>query len=58
MTDKIVRAFKSRTFWSAVVMFLVAGVDGIKDLIPEALQLPIDGVLTLLVGYFRVNPKV
>ncbi len=56
--NKFLLVFRSRTFWAAVVLFLVAGVDGIKDLIPEALQLPINGLLTLLVGYFRVNPKV
>lgn len=56
--NKYLGLLKSRTFWSAVVLFLVAGVDGIKDLIPHAVQLPLDVVLTALVGYFRANPKV
>lgn len=56
--DKIKLALKSRTFWTVVVLFIVGGFDGVKDLIPQALQLPLEGFLTLLAGYFRVNPKV
>ncbi len=55
--NKIKSVLKSRTFWTAVILFLVAGVDGIKDLIPQVLQLPLEGLLTLLVGWFRVNPR-
>lgn len=57
MIKKILSALKSRTFWTVVVLFLVSGVDGIRETIPEGLQLPIDGFLTILAGYFRVNPR-
>lgn len=58
MNNKIIAVLKSRTFWTAVVLFLVAGVEGIRDMIPAAAQTPINFILTILIGYFRVNPKV
>lgn len=58
MKAKIILALKSRTFWSAVALFVVSGIDGVKDLIPVSAQLPIDAILTAMVGYFRVNTRV
>ena len=57
MKSKILAALKSRTVWTGVVLFLVAGVDGIKDLIPQTIQMPLDIVLTYLIVHFRVNAK-
>ncbi len=57
MKTKIIQALQSRTFWTGVLLFLVAGVEGIRDMIPASLQLPISAVLAILVGYFRVSPR-
>ena len=50
-------ALKSRTVWMGVCMFLVAGITGVQDMIPEAVRTPLLGILTFAVAYFRVNPK-
>lgn len=54
---KILMALKSRTVWTVVVLFLVSGVQGIQDLLPASAVVPIQGLLTFLVAYFRVTPK-
>lgn len=49
--------FKSRTFWTIVVLFLVSGVTAIRAFIPTAIQPVVDGVLSLLAIYFHANPS-
>jgi hypothetical protein len=56
--EKIIKALSSRTVWSVIVLFLISGVDGIQQFIPADMLTPIQFALTLLAGYFRVNPKV
>ena len=46
---------RSRTFLSGLLLFLVAGFDGIRHLIPGDHYTVIAGLLALAVGYFRVN---
>jgi len=55
--DKVKMALGSRTVWSAVVMFLVAGVSAVQDVIPDGYVTVIQAVLTALTVYFRVNPQ-
>jgi len=55
--QKVLQALSSRTVWSAILMFLVAGVTGIQDLLPADLVTPVLGFLTIAVAYFRVNPQ-
>lgn len=55
--NKILVLLKSRTVWTIVVLFLVSGVEGIKDMIPVAAQTPVQFILSALAAYFRVNPK-
>lgn len=50
------KIFKSRTFWAAVIAFLVAVVPQAEELLGGAFE-PVMGLLTLLVGYFKVNPS-
>lgn len=57
MQAKIIAALKSRTFWSAVLLFVVSGIDGVRESIPAVVLEPLQVVLTLAVGYFRVNTK-
>lgn len=54
---KLLLALRSRTFWTVVVMFVVNGVTGIREFIPESLLPVVDGVLGLLAIYFRINPR-
>lgn len=56
--SKLWKVFQSRTFWTIVVMFVVNGITGIRDLIPVAYLPFIDGALGLLAIYFRANPRV
>jgi len=52
------KVFSSRTVWTIVVLFLINGVGGIREFIPEGLLPVIDAVLGLAAIYFRVSPKV
>jgi len=52
------KVFSSRTVWVVVVLFLVNGVTGVREFIPEGLLPIIDAVLSLSAVYFRVNTKV
>ncbi len=55
--NKILLAFKSRTFWTVVVLFVINGITGIRALIPPAWLPFVDGLLALLIAYFHVNPS-
>jgi len=49
---------KSRTVWTIVILFVINGIGGIRDLIPSGLLPIIDALLSILAVYFRVNPKM
>ena len=49
--------FKSRTFWTLVVMFVVNGVSAIHSSIPANLMPLIDGILGIATIYFKMNPS-
>lgn len=55
--DKILKALKSKTFWTAVVLFAIAGFEGVRELIPANLVVPVEACLTFLIGYFKVTPS-
>ena len=54
MLQKLLR---SRTFWTIAVMFLVGGVEGIAQFIPDSFEPVILGGLGLLATYFKLNPS-
>lgn len=54
---KFGQVFKSRTFWTLVVLFVVNGVSGVHDMIPASLLPVVDGLLGILTVYFHVNPS-
>lgn len=56
--DKIIKLAKSRTFWTLVVLFLLNGVEGIRESIPEGAYMPLNAILTAMGAYFRANTKV
>ena len=55
--DKIIKALTSRTVWSVIILFLISGVDGVQNLVPADMLTPIQFVLALLAGYFKVTPS-
>ena len=55
--EKLYQALSSRTVWTVVAMFVLAGFEGIRDLIPAAAQTPVFAVLGALAAYFRVNAR-
>ena len=51
------KMFQSRTVWVIILMFVVNGVSGIREVIPANALPIIDALLTLAAIYFRVKPK-
>lgn len=47
--------FKSRTFWSLVVMFVVNGYAAISGQVPSGIDMVINFALTSLATYFHIN---
>ena len=55
---KVPKIIKSRTVITIVVLFLIGGIGGIRDFIPESILPIITAILSALAVYFRVKPKV
>jgi hypothetical protein len=56
--NKITQALTSRTVWTVVVIVLLNTVPALKNMFPSAAWLDsVNGLLTLLAGYFHVNPS-
>lgn len=56
---KYINLIKSRTFWTIVALFVINGVGGIKEFIPDGFLPVVDAILGLLMIYFaKVAPKV
>jgi len=50
------KLLKSRTVWCFIVMFIVSGVEGVRELIPEMWLPALNAALGLLGVYFRISP--
>lgn len=55
--NKIIAGLKSRTVWTAFVMFLINTIPMISEVLPEQWKAFANSVLGLLVFYFRVTPS-
>ncbi len=55
--QKISLALRSRTTWTIVVIFIINGVQGIREFIPPGLLTFVDLALSYAAVYFRVNRK-
>lgn len=55
--ETIVKALRSRTFWTIVMMFLIGGTEAISGLVPDELTTPILFVLGALATYFKLRPS-
>lgn len=49
--------FKSRTFWTVVVMFIVGGTNAVASFIPVGIEPIVMLALGGLATYFHVNPS-
>jgi hypothetical protein len=47
--------FKSRTFWTSVLLFAFNGFSAISGSIPDTYSVPINFVLGALITYFHVS---
>ena len=47
--------FRSRTFYTIIVMFLVGGFQGIAPVMPSGLETVIMGALGLIAAYFHLK---
>ena len=54
----MIKLLKSRTTWTAIVMYLINFAPGLKSIVPDEWKPLVDGLLTLGIFYFRANPKV
>lgn len=57
MLEKILKLLKSRQFWTIVLLFIVNGIEGVKEFMPANALPIINSILGLLSVYFRVSPK-
>jgi hypothetical protein len=49
---------KSRTVWTLVIAFVLAGFQSLEGSIPEEVFSFVMMILTAIATYFRVNPRV
>lgn len=56
--EKVIKLAKSRTFWTLIVLFLLNGVEGVRESIPQEAYLPLNAILTAMGAYFRANPRL
>jgi hypothetical protein len=54
---KYLKYFKSRTVWVIIILFVINGFEGVRELLPGFWLPVVDGVLSMLAVYFRINRK-
>ena len=54
----MMKYLKSRTVWTVVFMFALNIVQAFEQSIPSDTYMLVNGLLTTLAVYFRVNPQV
>jgi hypothetical protein len=55
--NKIILAFKSRTFWTVVLLICLNTVPELKGLVSQNALDVINGILGLIATYFHVSPS-
>lgn len=55
--DKFNKMFFSRTFWTLVLMFAFGGLQALEGIVTPDLYILIQGLLTALATYFKLNPS-
>ena len=57
MKDKFNKLFFSRTVWTILLMFVVGGFEAVKPSLSPQVFTSIQGVLSVLAIYFKLNPS-
>ncbi len=57
MKETFKKAITSRTIITLIIMFLIAGIDGIRELFDPNIFTAIMAVLTGLAGFYKINPS-
>ena len=57
MKDKLNKLFFSRTFWTIALMFVIGGVQAIEQTLAPGTFIALQGVLSLVATYFKLNPS-
>lgn len=55
--NKIALAFRSRTFWTIVVIVLINTLPQVKQYFPQGLYDVVNPVLGFLAAYFHISPS-
>lgn len=55
--NKIKQTVNSRTIWVLVFLFVLNGIDGIRNQIDPQALFWIDFILTGFASYFKINPS-
>lgn len=53
----LIKALQSRTFWTIAVMFVIGGVQATEFFFPPETFIAIQGGLSILATYFKLNPS-
>jgi hypothetical protein len=51
------KAIQSRTIWTIVLMFLIGGFQAVQSFFSPEAYIFINGILSLLAGYFRLDAR-
>lgn len=55
--ETVIKALRSRTVWTIIIMFIIGGTEAVTGLIPESVTAPVLFVLGLLATYFKLSPS-
>lgn len=57
LADRGTKLLKSRQFWSLVALFVINGVEGVREFIPADYLPLVNAALGLLAVWFRLAPR-
>ena len=52
------KVLKSRTVWMFIVLFVINGIGGVRELLPGFWLPLVDAIVAVLGTYFRTNRRV
>jgi hypothetical protein len=55
--NTLYKAIQSRTIWTIAVMFLIGGVQALQPIMDAETYVLLNGLMSLLAGYFRLNAR-
>jgi hypothetical protein len=55
--NTLYKAIQSRTIWTIAVMFLIGGIQALQPIMDAETYVLLNGLMSLLAGYFRLNAR-